>query len=167
MIEESPIDDGSVIIHVRLTKEQIAEIEELKQKFHMKKTSEIVRVAFNDMYRVYITHGIGKRSRSEAAPFPIGRPSKGTKEERQHEKRLAIAKLLNADVITKNDSEVAVYKIYEKVNPKHVEIFEQELPVSMLEEKHVRDQYKPSREECEKVLNPAPVKVGKKSKKIS
>ena len=44
------------------------------------------------------------------------------------------------------------YFVYEKQNAKLVEKFEAIVPIGQLTKKHVEDQYKPSREECEQII---------------
>jgi len=71
-----------------------------------------------------------------------------------------VDKLRNKDIKGSNICEqlhgkvvgnVCAYTIYEKLNDKYVESFSAEIPVADLRQAHVDDQFKPSRESCEKV----------------
>lgn len=138
-------------IYARITPKMKKNIDEIKNIYDMLTDSEVVRLAISNLYRDASSMA-RDTSKKNLSPFPVGRPKGLNKEGKKLERCREIAKALNGEIVMRGESETVVYTIYEKTNPVLVQKFEQEIPLAMMDEKHIRDQYKPSREECEETL---------------
>lgn len=142
------------MLQVWVSEDQMRQIEALKKEFNTPASAQIIRIALTDMYRLYIsgTHARAPKGVAGSSPFPVGRPRKNFGEDKKTMLLLEIAEALKGEIVDRNGNKAVIYKIYEKISAKRVEVFEQELPLSMMERKLIDSQYKPSREEVEKVL---------------
>lgn len=122
-------------------------LDKLQDSLMLMSRSEVVRLAIVEMYEARIGQG-GNIHASQAKVKGRGRPRK---EEGEKRKEQELISALDGELVDLNGAKVVRYKIYEVVNPVLVEEYEQEIPLSHLSKELVDRQYKPNREEVEKV----------------
>lgn len=118
-------------------------IEKIKGKRGMKKNSEVIRTAIFELYSQYYKD-YGKDS--------IATKPKKTQEEKEMDRQHELCMLLSGTVEEREGKKYCIYKTYEKVNPKTVNINNQEIPFSLLTTEIIKKQYYPNKEDVEKTL---------------
>lgn len=124
-------------------------MDKLKEERCLESNAEVMRAAIIAYYETYFkSYGrdtlLGQSSSLKAPKL--------TKEQKEEKKQIDICMALNGTIKDVNGNKTCHYTIYEKVNPKLVNKFEQGLPLSMLSKDTIARQYSPNREEVEQVL---------------
>lgn len=112
--------------------------------------ADVIRHAIAGLYDKYFKE-YGKDTIGSEGSTSIKMP-KMTKEQKEEQKQHDICMALNGTIKDTNGNKTCHYTIYEKVNPKLVNKFEQGLPLSMLSPDTIARQYSPNREEVEQTL---------------
>ncbi len=102
--------------------------------------SEIIRTAVYEM------------SERKNFDLSVARNSPGRPKKTVEDKSNDLVEQLEGVIVDYKGNKLCRYKVYELVNPKLVEIYDQEISVSLLTMEMVEKQYRPSKEECLKVL---------------
>ena len=148
MTTKSKTETNNRSVLVVFPKNQLANLEKVQDMLGLVSRSEVIRMAVSEVCSRVLAGGyISNRYRAGA---PIRQKLSST--EKKELEKISLCDALDGQLIDKNGSKTCKYIIYEKINPKLVEKFEQEIPLSYLTEKTVEDQYKPDRETCEKIL---------------
>ncbi len=141
----------TVRLHILLSRKNADDVAKIREMVGLLHDTEVIRLAIVEMASRYL--GTGVRVDPIAA-FKPGRPRKGaaTKEDKELAEAYQVADDLKGEIVDgQNGNKVLKYKIYEVVNPKRVEEFEQEIPLLMATKDLVGAQYKPSKDEVLKV----------------
>jgi hypothetical protein len=125
-------------------------IDKLKEERCLESNAEVMRAAIVNYYETFFK-SYGKDTLSSANILSVKQP-KLTKEQKEERIQHDICMALNGKITDKDGNKSCTYTIYEKVNPKLVNKFEQTLPVSMLNKDTISRQYYPSKEEVEQIL---------------
>lgn len=134
-------------LHLRVSERQRGMIDELVEQVGAMHDAEVVRIAIMDMHSRYFGNGVSTHHSAGKMPGR-GRPRKENKEQ---EAQREIIEALGGELVDNNGAKIVKYMIWEVVNPNLVEGYEQELPLSHLHRDLIERQFRPSKEEVEKV----------------
>jgi len=127
-------------------------MEKLKEDTGAMSLSDVMRQAVYFFYQKY-NKDTKYSQRDYIAPSTKKPKITLTQEEKAKQKKFDICYELGGTILEKNGTQNCVYKTYEIVNPSLVEAYENQVPFSMLEDRLIKSQYNPSKEECEKIMN--------------
>jgi hypothetical protein len=128
-------------------------LEELKDDIGAFSGADVMRQAIYYFYQKYhntkyLPQKMIQSSTGKEQPKP-----KLTQEQKEEKKRFDICYALGGTIVEKNGAKNCLYKTYEVVNPSLVEAYENQVPFSMLDDSLVKNQFNPSKEECERIMN--------------
>jgi hypothetical protein len=130
-------------ITIRFKNKVLKAIDQMIEDTGAESISEIVRrCIINEYYRIY-----------KVMPDGVVAERKMTKKDREENLQESLCRKMDGEVIDKGGIKMCRYAVYEMINPKHVEKYEQEIPVKEISESTVAGQYNPNKADCLKILS--------------
>lgn len=154
MSDEQPKKTKSNVFTIRFSDAMCEMIESLKEPTGSINASEIIRQAVLAYHRKIIPQYTSIKKEMEIlSPSNLKeRKPHLTKEERKEEEKIDLCAELGGSIVENKGNKYCVYHTYELVNPNLVESYEVQMPFSMLSKHLLDEQYKPSKDDCLKVM---------------